>query len=552
MKLDYKSIITKHYLLHLSSREIAEQIGASKSGVTGFLSAFERAKGIGYPLPHDITNEGICELVYPHTLSIKTRDTSYELPDFDEVNEEMTRRKNMTLNYLWGKYNRECDVSGKKAYSYRQYCSLFSDWCDENDVSFTMPAYSGQSMEVDFAGNTFEMTDRLTGEIRTIVVFVAVLPYSNRTYAEGMISTKEPQWIEVNNHALDYFGGVPAIVVPDNCKQAVIANKDWIAPELNKDYEEWAEHNGTAILPAKVKKPRYKSHVEGAVGILEKGLFHILEERRYFSLQEFNQDLWEELEKLNAQPFKKKDHDRNYYWESEKQDLMPLPSVHYEYTERRRAKVSSDFHVRFDNAYYSVDKAYLHKDVLIRATAEMVRIYTVEGNFICEHKRASFKGQHMTDLSHLPRNYQNIRAWNGPYFMQQAASVGVNTAEVIKAVLASKKVEVQTYRQCMGILAYKDRYSKAVLEECCTRAVKGMRPNYSYIKNTISQVAEEMHVKPQNHAAHSKSAKGGICRSEKSYEIDTLLSKSRELLEEDGDPLQRNSNAGHSDKEVEA
>ena len=198
---------------------------------------------------------------------------------------------------------------------------------------------------------------------------------------------------------------------------------------------------------------------------------------------------------------------------------MPLPSVHYEYTERRRAKVSSDFHVRFDNAYYSVDKAYLHKDVLIRATAEMVRIYTVEGNFICEHKRASFKGQHMTDLSHLPRNYQNIRAWNGPYFMQQAASVGVNTAEVIKAVLASKKVEVQTYRQCMGILAYKDRYSKAVLEECCTRAVKGMRPNYSYIKNTISQVAEEMHVKPQNHAAHSKSAKGGICRSEKCREI---------------------------------
>lgn len=81
-------------------------------------------------------------------------------------------------------------------------------------------------MEVDFAGQTFAMTDPLTGKILPIVVFVAILPYSQYIYAEGMLSTKEPQWIEVNNHALDYFGGVPALVVCDNCKQAVIVNQD--------------------------------------------------------------------------------------------------------------------------------------------------------------------------------------------------------------------------------------------------------------------------------------------------------------------------------------
>ena len=70
-------------------------------------------------------------------------------------------------------------------------------------------------MEVDFAGQTFNMTDPLTGEIMTIVVFVAILPYSQYIYAEGMLSTKEPQWIEVNNHALDYFGGVHALVICD-------------------------------------------------------------------------------------------------------------------------------------------------------------------------------------------------------------------------------------------------------------------------------------------------------------------------------------------------
>ena len=100
----------------------------------------------------------------------------------------------------------------KKFYSYRQFCGRYMSWRD---------AVIGEKMEVDFAGKTFSMINRLTGELSTIVVFVAVLPYSQYIYAEGMLSTKEPQWIDVNNHALRFFGGVPAIVVCDNCKQAV-------------------------------------------------------------------------------------------------------------------------------------------------------------------------------------------------------------------------------------------------------------------------------------------------------------------------------------------
>ena len=289
MRLDYKSIINKHYVLHMSNRDIAAQIGASKSGVGGFLQAFEKAEGISFPLPSGITNEGIYQLVYPNSVVGEGRDESFELPDFAKIHQEMTTRKNMTLVYQWNRYSRECQSQEKKPYSYRQFCSRFSEWCEENNAYLSQVAYSGQAMEVDFTGNTYQVTDRLTGEILTVVVFVAILPYSQKIYAEGMLSTKEPQWIEVNNNALDYFGGVPALVVPDNCKQAVIANRDWIDPDLNKDYAEWAAHNGTAILPAKVRHPRYKSHVEGAVKILEQGLLHKIEEQQYFSLEALNE-----------------------------------------------------------------------------------------------------------------------------------------------------------------------------------------------------------------------------------------------------------------------
>ena len=103
----------------------------------------------------------------------------------------------------------------------------------------------------------------------------------------------------------------------------MLANQDWIYPTLNKDYADWAEHNSTAVVPAKVRKPKYKSSVENSVGILEKGFFHDLEERRYFSLAQFNEDLWDKLHQLNHETMKNKEHSRNYYWEEERNELMP-------------------------------------------------------------------------------------------------------------------------------------------------------------------------------------------------------------------------------------
>ena len=324
--LDYKDIITKHYALGRSGREIAKILLVSKTGVNSFLRAFEECKTLSYPLPEGITNYGIAQAVYGKNPAAVGRDLSYEQPDYETIEKDMSSRKNMTLKVLWNRYVKRCRDSDLKFYSYRQFCENYAKWCEENKESLHFNAVVGQKMEVDFAGKTFYMTDPLTGEALEIVVFVAILPYSQYIYAEGMVSTKEPQWIAVNNHALAYFGGVPALVVCDNCKQAVIANRDWIAPELNKDYAEWAEHNHTVILPAKVRKPRCKSSVENAVGTLEKGIFHDMEEMDYFSLERFNRDLWNHLDKLNSAPFTKKPHSRRYYREEERQELMPLPA----------------------------------------------------------------------------------------------------------------------------------------------------------------------------------------------------------------------------------
>ena len=534
MQLDYKDIIIKHYALSMSGSEIARQTGFSKSGVNDFLRAFKKCEDLSYPLPAGITNYGIALKVYGSVLGSGGRNESIELPDYEEAAKLMATRKNMTLMFLWNRYKKKCEEEGARFYQYSQYCELYNKWCEENYETAHFDAVIAQKMEVDFAGQTFSMTDPLTGEIMIIVVFVAILPYSQYIYAEGMLSTKEPQWIEVNNHALDYFGGVPALVVCDNCKQAVIVNQDWIEPELNKDYADWADHYGTVILPAKVRKPKFKSSAENAVGILEKGFFHKLEERQYFSLEQFNKDLWKELEALNKEPFKKKEHNRYYYWEEEKLELMPLPSMHYEYMERKTAKVSSDFHVRFDNAYYSVDKAFLHKKVSIKASSTVVRIYSLAGEFLCEWPRATRKGQWSTNPEHLPDNYKGFTQWNGPYFIQKAQLIGRNTETVIRAILKSRPYEVQTYRMCLGILNFTKKYSNKALEECCKQAVALNKQKYTFIKNTISVVADDLGEAGYRHSTASKKepVRGGYVMPPEASSIDTLLSRSKALADQ--------------------
>ena len=531
--LDYKTIITQHYALHMSGREIASGLGVSKSGVNDFLNAFKACETLSYPLPNGITNYGIYEQVYGLPSAPVNGSGGFTVPDYDSVNTEMGR-KNMTLVFLWGRYKNQCVADGARFYSYRQFCSKYSEWLDANNETMHFNTVAGEKIEVDFAGKTFEQVDKLTGEVTTIVVFVAVLPYSQYIYAEGMLSTKEPEWIAVNNHMLRFFGGVTPLVVCDNCKQAVIANKDWIEPDINKDYAEWADHNGTVIMPAKVRRPRYKSSVENSVGILEKGFFHELEDMTFFSIEDFNTALWEKLDALNEKELKGKSYSRYDRWLEEKPMLMPLPPVQYQYTERKEAKVYSDFHVRFDNAYYSVPRQYVHKSVLIAATTSLVTISARSGEKLCEWPRAKYKGQWQTNPDHLPAGYKGTMEWNGPYFKRKAAAIGPYTEEVISHVLASRKYEVQSYRQCVGILGFAKKYSRKALEACCKQAVTTGRTNYTFIKNSIPGIAAEVITPADTAKVNEEKNQGAYLRDASASSIDRLLAKSRNLMDQEG------------------
>ena len=59
---------------------------------------------------------------------------------------------------------------------------------------------------------------------------------------------KQKSWITAHIHMYEFFGGVARILVPDNCKTAVVHNGGWKDQQINETYQEMAEHYGTAII----------------------------------------------------------------------------------------------------------------------------------------------------------------------------------------------------------------------------------------------------------------------------------------------------------------
>ena len=74
---------------------------------------------------------------------------------------------------------------------------------------------AGDKLFVDFAGKKLNITDRITGEIHEVEVFVAILGASQLVYVEASMSQKKEEWIRLNENALRYIGGVPLAIVPD-------------------------------------------------------------------------------------------------------------------------------------------------------------------------------------------------------------------------------------------------------------------------------------------------------------------------------------------------
>lgn len=245
---NYKEILRLRSL-GINNTRIAESCGCARSTV---IAALQRAaeQGFSWNKIKNCSTEEVARKLYPST----ALGQHYKMPDYEWVHREM-QKSGVTLSLLWVEYCEQCRQSGELPYKSTQFNKYYADYVHKTKATMHLEHKPGETMQVDWAGQTAALVDTDTGERLDAYLFVAVLPYSGYAYTEAFLDMQQEAWITGHVNAYRYFGGVTRILTPDNLKTGVLKNSK-TETVLNKSYQEMAEHYGTAILPAGPAVPR--------------------------------------------------------------------------------------------------------------------------------------------------------------------------------------------------------------------------------------------------------------------------------------------------------
>lgn len=479
-----------------SNRAVARSCSISHTTVAEYLKRAQAA-GLSWPLPDDLTEDGLYELLFRKAPSSGRLDIP--CPDWSVVHREL-RKKSVTLRLLWVEY-REAHPDG---YGYSQFCALYREWAKHLKPSMRLSHKGGEKVFVDYAGQTVPVVDPETGEVRDAQIFIGVLGASNYTYAEAQWRQDLPNWIGAHVRLFAFLGGVPEIVIPDNLK-AGVTHPCRYEPDLNPTYQDLAQHYGIAVIPTRVRKPKDKAKVEVGVQVVERWILARLRNHTFFGLADLNQAIRGLLEELNG---RKMEHlgrsRRQLFQELDQPALKPLPEQCYEFATWKKARVNIDYHVQFEKHYYSVPYQLVRQEVYVRATQFTVEIFH-NNQRVASHRRSNAHGRHTTLSDHMPPSHQKYLQWSPERFIRWAQTLGPHTAQVVQALLQSRKHPQQAYRSCLGLLRLGDRYGQDRLEAACRRALPAGIHTYKGVKNILDarldqvELEEPSTVAPKSH-----------------------------------------------------
>lgn len=468
-----KEVYRLYFELGLSSRKIASALKMGRTTVRDYVS---RAKQAGLTV-EEIKTYSEDEL--QASLFIKPASTGkYPVPDWKEIHLEHKTKK-ISLQVLWEEYL-EINPDG---YCYGHFCELYQAYAKTLHVTMRQLHKAGDKMFVDYCGDTVKIIDRNTGEEKKAQIFVAVLGGSNYLFAEATWSQSSADWISSHVHALEFFGGVSKAIVPDNLKSGV-TKSNYYDPDINIAYAEFAAHYSTAILPARVKKPKDKSKAEGGVQYVQNWLLAKLRNLRFFTLSDLNSKINELVIELNKRPFKKLPGCRTSMFEDvEKAALQKLPTTRYEYSDWKQAKVNIDYHVEYKKFFYSVPWQNAHARVFVRATSTTIEVF-IKDKRIASHLRKFSGDRYNTQSEHMPPHHKFVK-WSPGRLISNGEKIGIPVKIVVENIINSKRHPEQGFRSALGIFRLGDKVGNIRLINACKVAIGLQSLTYKTVRTIL-------------------------------------------------------------------
>lgn len=417
------------------------------------------------------------------SLSPRYKELQSLLPDYAK----RLKKKGVTRHQLFLEYQH----THPDGYARSRFGTYFQAYLALSHPIARLEHKAGDKMFIDYAGDKLSIIDRETGEILPVEVFVAILPCSQLTYVEAVMTQRKEDFIHACEGALLFYEGTPAAIVPDNLKAAVTKPSRYEA-ELNEDFAAFAEHYGCAVIPARVRKPRDKALVEGAVKLIYRSIYTKLEGREFYDLHSLNAAIRVALELHNNALLSGRTYSRREQFEELERDCMgPLNPIRFELKQRHMATVQKNGYIRLERHYYSVPYKYIGKKVNIFYTNSLVDIY-IKYERIASHVRNHKPYGYTYTEEHLASNQRILTDWNPEKFLQEAASIHRDVENYIRHVIEAKPHPEQAYKSCRGILSFASRVGNKRLINACRWASSSGLYNYPAIEKILKNRQDEL------------------------------------------------------------
>ena len=390
-------------------------------------------------------------------------------------------KKHVTLSLLHAEYVQD---NPDNYYGYSRYCDLIREYCKANRLSLRQHDNPGEKAYLDFAGTPIPIYDPKTNKVDfEAQLFCAALGVSSYAFCKALRNQQMESWLYANAALLEFLGGVPKYLVPDNLKSGVTKADDF-DPDINAEYANFAQHYGAIIFPARPKKPKDKPKVEKNVQIIEQRIVAGLRNQRFYSIEELNLKIAQLIAKINDKPYQKLEGSRSIVFEElDKPALQPLPSCHYQLGQFAKYKLANDYHICVDKHHYSVPYEYVGKRLDVRITLSTIEVF-YRGTRITCHARSYNKNAQTTNKKHMPKAHLAVVEWDVASYKQWAASIGEST-QIMMNLLLEKHDELVALRQARGLKSLVKKLSPNHLEKACAFAHKHGVYSFRFIKEVM-------------------------------------------------------------------
>ena len=483
--------ILKMYSQSYSKQYISDTTGVARNMVKNHLRTFQ-STGRSFEELLSLSDTEL-EAVFKGEPAVRNEEELLELYAFFSKGVKKLARRGTALLDFWEEYAKTNPEGLKRTTFYRHY-SLYKRRLHPSSV---IEHKAGDKMFIDFTGEKYPYVDTISGEIKQAEIFVAILGCSQLTFMQAVESQQVADFIECCIHALEYFGGAPLAIVPDNLKSAVIKSHRY-SPRLNENFESFARHYGMSVVPARAYKPKDKALVEGAVKLSYRSVLKNLGDD-IVPITELNIRIKGLRENHNNAIMSGRDYSRRgQFEEMERSTLQELPQLSYNLKKSAGVTVMKNGYVMLnaDKHYYSVPFRFIGKKVKILYSKSEVEVF-YKYEKIAEHVRTKSRHNYTTLEEHLGSHQKAILEWNPEKFLADGRAIDEAVEYYIGQVLMKKTYPEQAYRSCMGILSFAKRKGNQTLIAACKRAHYLGRYSFTAIEDIIIAGVENMEIEQE-------------------------------------------------------